>query len=154
MDIDKLCASILKHEGSNKDKDGMHVPYKDTAGLWTICYGHMVTKDEMDNFSPDNRYSEDEAIEIFKRDVNISIDGAKVFIDPNSIPEDKFLIIVELCFWMGLPRLLGFKMARKALQEKNWNECADQLLDSKLGRSPVRGIVKRITELSNRMRKQ
>ena len=55
---------------------------------------------------------------------------------------------------MGLPRLLGFKMARKALQEKNWDECADQLLDSKLGRSPVRGIVKRITELSNRMRKK
>ena len=86
--------------------------------------------------------------------MNIAIDGARVFIDEHSIPEEAFLVIVELCFWMGLPRLLGFKMARKALEEKNWGECADQLLDSKLGRSPVRGIVKRITELSNRMRKQ
>ena len=151
MDIDKLCASILKHEGSKKE-NGMHVPYKDTAGLWTIGYGHMVTKDEMANFSPDNRYSEDEAIEIFKRDVNVAINGAKVFIDEHSITEEAFIIIVELCFWMGLPRLLGFKKARKALEEKDFITCADEMMDSKLGRSPVRGIVKRITELSNRMR--
>lgn len=152
MNIDKLCASILKHEGSNKDKDGFHIPYKDTAGLWTICYGHMVTKDEMENFDPKRKYSEDEAIEIFKQDVNIALDGARVFIDEHSIPEEAFLVIVELCFWMGLPRLLGFKKARKALEEKDFVTCSQELLDSKLGRSKVKGIVKRITELSNRMR--
>jgi len=151
MDIDKLCASILKHEGSNK-KNGYHIPYKDTAGLWTIGYGHMVTKDEMDSFDPNRKYTEDEAIEIFKQDINIAIDGARVFIDEHSIPEDAFLVIVELSFWIGLPRLLGFKRARKALEEKDFVTCADELLDSKLGRSPVKGIVKRITELSNRMR--
>lgn len=151
MNIDKLCASILKHEGSNK-KNGLHIPYKDTAGLWTIGYGHMVTKDEMENFDPNRKYTEDEAIEIFKRDVNVAIDGARVFIDEHSIPEEAFLVIVELCFWMGLPRLLGFKKARKALEEKDFLTCADELLDSKLGKSTVRGIVKRITELSNRMR--
>ena len=151
MDIDKLCASILKHEGSNK-KNGYHIPYKDTAGLWTIGYGHMVTKDEMDSFEPNRKYTEDEAIEIFKQDINIAIDGARVFIDEHSIPEDAFLVIVELSFWIGLPRLLGFKRARKALEEKDFVTCADELLDSKLGRSPVKGIVKRITELSNRMR--
>ena len=152
MDIDKLCASILKNEGSNKDKNGLHVPYKDTAGLWTIGYGHMVTKDEMANFNPNNRYTEDEAIEIFKRDINVAIDGARVFIDEHSIPEEAFLVIVELSFWIGLPRLLGFKKARKALQEKDFITCANELFDSKLGRSPVKGIVKRITELSNIMR--
>jgi GH24 family phage-related lysozyme (muramidase) len=151
MDIDKLCASILKHEGSNK-KNGYHIPYKDTAGLWTIGYGHMVTKDEMDSFDPNRKYTEDEAIEIFKQDINVAIDGARVFIDEHSIPEDAFLVIVELSFWIGLPRLLGFKKARKALEEKDFLTCADELLDSKLGRSPVKGIVKRITELSNRMR--
>lgn len=151
MNIDKLCESILKHEGSNK-KDGYHIPYKDTAGLWTIGYGHMVTKDEMENFDPKRKYTEDEAIEIFKQDVNIAIDGARVFIDEHSIPEEAFLIIVELCFWMGLPRLLGFKKARKALEEKDFVTCSQELLDSKLGRSKVKGIVKRITELSNRMR--
>lgn len=151
MDIDKLCASILKHEGSNK-KNGYHIPYKDTAGLWTIGYGHMVTKDEMESFDPNRKYTEDEVIEIFKRDVNVAIDGARVFIDEHSIPEEAFLVIVEISFWIGLPRLLGFKKARKALEEKDFVTCADELLDSKLGRSPVKGIVKRITELSNRMR--
>ena len=151
MDIDKLCASILEHEGSNK-KNGYHIPYKDTAGLWTIGYGHMVTKDEMESFDPNRKYSEDEAIEIFKQDVNIAIDGARVFIDEHSISEDAFLVIVELSFWIGLPRLLGFKKARKALQENDYLTCADELLDSKLGKSKVRGIVKRITKLSERMR--
>jgi GH24 family phage-related lysozyme (muramidase) len=152
MDIDKLCASILEHEGSNKDKNGLHVPYKDTAGLWTICYGHLVTKDELKDFDPNRKYTEDEAIEIFKQDVNIAIDGARVFIDEHSISEEAFLVIVELSFWIGLPRLLGFKKARKALKENDYLTCADELLDSKLGKSEVRGIVKRITKLSERMR--
>ena len=151
MNIDKLCDSILKHEGSNK-KNGYHIPYKDTAGLWTIGYGHMVTKDEMKDFDPKRKYTEDEAIEIFKRDVNVAIDGARVFIDEDKISEEAYLVVVELSFWMGLPRLLGFKNARAALQDQRYSDCAAELLDSKLGRSPVRGIVKRITELSNRMR--
>ena len=150
MDIDKLCASILEHEGSNK-KNVYHIPYKDTAGLWTICYGHLVTKDELKDFDPNRKYSEDEAIEIFKQDVNIAIDGARIFIDEHSISEDAFLVIVELSFWIGLPRLLGFKKARKALKENDYLTCADELLDSKLGKSKVRGIVKRITKLSERM---
>ena len=151
MDIDKLCASILEHEGSNKKK-GYHIPYKDTAGLWTIGYGHLVTKDELKDFDPNRKYSEDEAIEIFKQDVNIAIDGARVFIDENSISEEAFLVVVELSFWIGLPRLLGFKRMRKALQENDYVTASEEMLDSKLGRSEVRGIVKRITELSERMR--
>ena len=151
MDIDKLCASVLKHEGSNK-KNGYHIPYKDTAGLWTICYGHLVTKDELKDFDPNRKYSEDEAIEIFKQDVNIAIDGARVFIDEHSISEEAFLVVVELSFWIGLPRLLGFKRMRKALQENDYVTASEEMLDSKLGRSEVRGIVKRITELSERMR--
>jgi len=151
MDIDKLCASILEHEGSNK-KNGYHIPYKDTAGLWTIGYGHLVTKDELKDFDPNRKYSEDEAIEIFKQDVNIAIDGARVFIDEHSISEEAFLVIVELSFWIGLPRLLGFKRMRKALQENDYVTASEEMLDSKLGRSEVRGIVKRITKLSERMR--
>ena len=151
MDIDKLCASILEHEGSNK-KNGYHIPYKDTAGLWTICYGHLVTKDELKDFDPNRKYSEDEAIEIFKQDVNVAIDGARVFIDEHSISEDAFLVVVELSFWIGLPRLLGFKRMRKALQENDYVTASEEMLDSKLGRSSVRGIVNRITKLSERMR--
>ena len=151
MDIDKLCASILEHEGSNK-KNGYHIPYKDTAGLWTIGYGHLVTKDELKDFDPNRKYSEDEAIEIFKQDVNIAIDGARVFIDEHLISEEAFLVVVELSFWIGLPRLLGFKRMRKALQENDYVTASEEMLDSKLGRSEVRGIVKRITELSERMR--
>lgn len=151
MDIDKLCASILEHEGSNK-KNNYHIPYKDTAGLWTIGYGHLVTQDELKDFDPNRKYSEDEAIEIFKQDVNVAIDGARVFIDERSISEEAFLVVVELSFWIGLPRLLGFKRMRKALQENDYVTASEEMLDSKLGRSEVRGIVKRITKLSERMR--
>lgn len=151
MDIDKLCASILEHEGSNK-KNSYHIPYKDTAGLWTICYGHLVTQDELKDFDPNRKYSEDEAIEIFKQDVNVAIDGARVYIDEHSISEDAFLVVVELSFWIGLPKLLGFKRMRKALQENDYVTASEEMLDSKLGRSSVRGIVNRITKLSERMR--
>ena len=113
---------------------------------------YLVTKDELKDFDPNRKYSEDEAIEIFKQDINIAIDGARVFIDEHSISEEAFLVVVELSFWIGLPRLLGFKKARKALQENDYLTCADELLDSKLGKSKVRGIRNRITKLSERMR--
>ena len=34
-------------EGAHKDDDGLHRMYKDVAGLPTIGYGHLLTKDEL-----------------------------------------------------------------------------------------------------------
>ena len=41
---------------------------------------------------------------------------------------------------------------RKALQENDYLTASEEMLDSKLGRSSVKGIVNRITKLSERMR--
>lgn len=38
---------IQRWEGSVKNKQGLHVPYKDVAGLWTSGYGHLLTKSEL-----------------------------------------------------------------------------------------------------------
>ena len=66
--------------------------------------------------------------------------------------EQAFEVICELSFWLGLPKLLMFKNLREALRQKDYDTAANELLDSKLGRSETKGIVKRINELSERMR--
>ena len=67
-------------------------------------------------------------------------------------------------YWMGfeeyfkakksrkLPRMMGFKKCSQALIDKDYVLASEELLDSKMGKSDVRGLVNRITELSARMR--
>ena len=48
--------------------------------------------------------------------------------------------------------MMGFKKCKQALIDKDYVLASEELLDSKMGKSDVRGLVNRITELSARMR--
>ncbi len=41
-------------------------------------------------------------------------------------------VLVELCYWLGYPRLSGFRRFREALKAQQWVKAEAELLDSKL----------------------
>lgn len=43
-------------------------------------------------------------------------------------------VLVNLCFNMGINRLLGFKKALAAINDGDWNRAADEMLDSRWAR--------------------
>ena len=146
MNRERLAKDITRWEGVRYEK------YKCTSGLWTIAVGHMIKDDEQELLNREKPLSNEEVLAIFDKDLSNAIEDTKKFIDPATIEPEAFEVCVHLCFWIGLPRLQGFKRCKQALLDKDYVLASEELLDSKMGKSDVRGLVNRITELSARMR--
>jgi GH24 family phage-related lysozyme (muramidase) len=112
----------------------------------------MIRDNEQELLTRQKPLNNEEVLVIFNKDLSNAIEDTKKFIDPATIESEAFEVCVHLCFWIGLPRLLGFKKCRQALRDKDYVLASEELMDSKMGKSDVRGLVNRITELSARMR--
>ena len=123
----KLKERIKKHEGyklepyqlSYKTKDGKKVK----EDFLTGGYGHKLGKDEV---APTTKEGWDE---IFEKDFAEALKQAEHFIDKDKIKFEAFTIIIEMAYQMG-SRVHNFKKLKKALEENNYVEAADQMMDS------------------------
>ena len=123
----ELKERIKKHEGyklepyqlSYKTKDGKKVK----EDFLTGGYGHKLGKDEV---APTTKEGWDE---IFEKDFSEALKQAEHFIDKDKIKFEAFTIIIEMAYQMG-SRVHNFKKLKKALEENNYVEAADQMIDS------------------------
>lgn len=117
MDMDRLRKTIIRHEGSRLKM------YQDTLGIWTIGVGHNIQEK---GISPDVMaliLEEDlaESIADLKRNISFFSD----------LPEQIQEALVNLCFNMGIPRLLQFKKTLAYLRDEDFKSAANELLDSR-----------------------
>jgi len=146
MNRERLTTDLTRWESIRYEK------YKCTSNLWTIGIGHMIRDDEPELLNRKKPLTNEEVLVIFNKDLSNAIEDTKKFIDPATVEPEAFELCVHLCFWIGLPRLLGFKKCRQALRDQDYVLASEELMDSKIGKSDVRGLVNRITELSTTMR--
>lgn len=107
---------IKKHEGFRSK------PYRCTAGKLTIGYGRNIE---------DNGITEAEASFLLGNDIrSCEQDCFRAFPWLNKFDDSRRGVIVELCFNMGLKRLLGFKKMLAACERKDYNVVAAEMLDS------------------------
>ena len=123
---------IKQHEG--------FVPsvYEDTLGFKTIGFGHLVT--EKDNFVVGEIYSPEELEGVFNQDYDIAVADGKLIIETMIKSFDSLTdkqkevvesVIIEMCFNLGRPRVLKFKMFIQALNDKDFRKAADEMMDSR-----------------------
>ena len=112
----------------------------------------MIRDDEPELLSREKPLTNEEVMVLLNKDLDIAIKEANKFIDPTAIEPEAWEIICHLSFWLGIPTLLKFKKAQQSLKDRDYIMCAEELLDSRLGKSEYAGIQKRIIELSARMR--
>lgn len=117
MDKQRLFKQLRMHEGVEK------FPYKCTAGYLTIGVGRNIEErglldDEID-FLLDND------IEVVLNEVSVTFDW---FFD---LSEVRQRVIADMIFNLGLPRFKQFKNMIAALEEGDWSEAANQMMDSK-----------------------
>lgn len=115
--MDRLRKTIIRHEGSRLKM------YQDTLGIWTIGVGHNIQEK---GISPDVMaliLEEDlaESIADLKRNISFFSD----------LPEQIQEALVNLCFNMGIPRLLQFKKTLAYLRDEDFKSAANELLDSR-----------------------
>jgi len=117
MDRQRLFKQLRLHEGVEK------FPYRCTAGYLTIGVGRNIEErglldDEID-FILDND------IEVVMNEVSVTFDW---FFD---LSEVRQRVVADMIFNIGMPRFKQFKKMIAALEEGDWSEAANQMMDSK-----------------------
>lgn len=123
MDISRLQDDLWRDEG--------FVPhgYPDSEGYLTIGVGRLIDQ------RLGGGITKTEARYLLENDIR-KVLGALDRALPwwRSLPEGRMRALANMCFNLGLPRLLGFKKMLKALEAHDWERAADEALDSKWAR--------------------
>jgi GH24 family phage-related lysozyme (muramidase) len=131
---------IKKHEGF------VNKIYLDSLGKATIGYGHLITSN--DSFEEGVEYSKELLDEVFNRDFLIAKRDADELLQDISIVEQAHGIIIEMVFQLGKTGVSKFKKMFTALSVGDYNEAANQMLDSQWRKQTP----KRCEELAEQMR--
>ena len=144
MNIDELREELKEDEGCKYDI------YLDHLGLPTFGIGHLVTEWDEEYGKPvGTPVSEERVNNCFKVDVEGTISECqKLFNNFDDLPEEVQKICANMMFNMGRPRLSGFKKFIAALENKDWQECAVQMEDSRWHKQ----VTNRANRLISRMR--
>lgn len=116
MDRESLKKWIKVHEGYD------NMPYICTAGKLTIGYGRNLQ---------DNGISHEEAEFMLDNDIKRVEKELLVYSWYKNSPSPVKDALMNMCFNMGLPRLLGFKRMIGYIDKRNFTMAAIEALDSR-----------------------
>ena len=127
MDIQKLKEELTLDEGCEFKLYNDHLGYK------TFGVGHLVTKDDPEyEMEIGEEVSEDRVNECFVKDIEKVIEDCHILYEYfNELPEDAQLIIANMMFNLGRPRLTKFKGMKAGVDSEDWNRAADEMIDSR-----------------------
>ena len=146
MDKDKLREEIASDEGCRMEI------YLDHLGLPTMGIGHLITQDDPEYNQPVGTVITEERVrQLFNLDIAVTLEDCRmIYPDFESLPEEAQLVIANMCFQLGRPRLTKFRKMKAAVDERRWGDAADEMVDSRWhDQTPNRAkrLVKRIRDL-------
>ena len=144
--MNKLREMLKRHEGEKK-RGKVHIMYKCGAGYNTGGYGHNIDMHGFSQATADLWLTED--TDRAKREVATLMDYYGISAWRLNVARKD--VLIDMAFCMGMKDLGGFVKMWAALQEDNFEKAADEIVDSKFGRSKFHK--KRALELREIMRK-
>ena len=144
MNIDQLREELKVDEGC------VYQIYNDHLGYPTFGIGHLVNgHDKEHGWSVGSDGEEYRVEEVFEQDVQIVLSDCEIlYPDFYDLPEEAQLIIANMMFNMGRPRLSKFKGMKRGVDSRDWNAAADEMVDSRW----YRQVTNRAERLVQRMR--
>ena len=126
MNIEQLRKELELDEGVKYEI------YNDHLGYATFGIGHLVRDSDPEHGQEiGTSVSKDRVIEAFDKDVQIVLsDCERLYNDFNVLPEECQMIIANMMFNMGRPRLSKFKGMKAGVDAQDWNKAADEMIDS------------------------
>jgi lysozyme len=148
MNKDRLREEIAADEGCRMEI------YLDHLGLPTMGIGHLLTQDDPEyNYAVGTVITEERVRQLFALDIAVTIEDCRIiYPDFEDLPEEAQLVIANMCFQLGRPRLSKFRKMKAAIDERRWNDAADEMVDSRWhDQTPNRAkrLVKRIRDLAD-----
>ena len=148
MNKDKLREELAEDEGCKFEV------YLDHLGLPTFGIGHLVVEQDPEyGHAVGTPVDEERVRQVFNLDIAATLDECQVlYSDFDELPEEAQLIIANMMFNMGRPRLSKFKGMKAGVDARDWNRAADEMVDSRWhDQVPNRAkrLVKRMRDLNN-----
>ena len=127
MNVEQLRDTLKVDEGC------VNSIYLDHLNLPTLGIGHLINEWDEEYGKPvGTPVSEERVNELFDKDIEITIEECEqLFGNFQELPEEVQQILANMMFNLGRPRLSKFRKLCKAVAERNWQECAAQMHDSK-----------------------
>jgi len=142
IDIDQLREQLIIDEGQ------VNEIYKDHLGYPTFGIGHLILESDPEyGQADDTPVTEERVTEAFQSDCEIVLKDCNIlYSDFDELPEEVQLIIANMMFNMGRPRLSKFKGMKRGVDARDWNQAADEMVDS--------GWYKQVTNRAERLVKR
>ena len=127
--------------------------YLDHLGLPTFGIGHLVKDADPEHGQPvGTPVSEERVRQVFDLDILVTLEDChRLYDDFDDLPEEAQLVIANMCFNLGYPRLSKFKGMKAGIDDRDWHRAADEMVDSRWhDQVPNRAkrLVKRIRALA------
>jgi lysozyme len=142
--LERLREEIISDEGCVLEV------YKDHLGYYTVGVGHLIrpSDEEWGTFTG-TKITQTRADELLTKDFNNVLkeceDNLAVW---SEVGEEVKLILANMAFNLGLPRLKKFKLMLKAINEKDYVKAAEEGLDSRWAKQ----VYNRAHRLMDRLR--
>ena len=106
--------------------------YLDHLGLPTFGIGALIKDGDPECGQPVGTPVDEERVrQRFNLDIAVTIEDCKVLYDDfDDLPEEAQLVIANMMFNMGRPRLSKFKGMKAGVDARDWNKAADEMVDS------------------------
>ena len=123
MEVIRKMNRVQLIEELKRDEGVVLTLYKCSAGKNTIGVGRNVD---------DRGITEDESDYLLGNDIDLCVDELEDnFTWYKNLSDARQRVLVNMCFNLGLTRLLGFKKFLAALEAEDWDRAAEEMLDSK-----------------------
>ena len=128
-----LTEELKRHEGFRKH------PYKCSTGHLTIGYGRNLE---------DKGINKREANTLLQNDIQSAMNGAKNIFHFDRVNNARQAVLINFVFNIGETTARKFKKMIKAIQEEDYEQAAEELLNSRYAQQ----VGKRAEELAERLR--
>jgi len=127
MNIDKLREELAEDEGCKYEI------YLDHLGLATFGIGHLITKNDPEYGKNVGTVIEQGRVQsAFNLDITVTIEDChRLYKNFDELPEEVQLIVANMMFNLGYPRLSKFKGMKAEVDAKSWSSAADEMVDSR-----------------------
>jgi len=122
----------LLREQLEIDEGRVDALYNDHLGYATFGVGHLVLESDPEYGQEiGTPVSADRVIETFEQDCeNVLRDCNILYEDFDDLPSEAQQVIANMMFNMGRPRLSKFRGMKRGVDSRNWNDAADEMIDS------------------------
>ena len=126
MNIEQLREQLEVDEGC------VYEIYNDHLGYPTFGIGHLVTEsDPEQGQSLGTPVSSDRVAEAFESDIQSVLRDCNIlYSDFHNLPEEAQQVIANMMFNLGRPRLSKFAGMKRGVDARDWNQAADEMVDS------------------------